>query len=280
MSLSPLRPRARLVPRLRRRDDRARRPRGAVGARAADRHHRSALARQRRRCSRSAAASSTPARAARCRSRSAPAAWPSSRPPGWPETGPTPPFLPRAPAPDGCYHSRPADLLVGPFLRMKTYNAKPGEIQRDWYLVDAEGKTLGRLATQIAEQPARQAQAGLHAARRHRRLRRRRQRREDRGHGQQARGEDVLPALRLSRRPARAHAARAARPAADRGAAQGGQGHAPPQQARPRPIDQAQDLRRPGASARGAGTDHSGGVRCRPRPSISAPASARRPSRA
>ena len=34
---------------------------------------------------------------------------------------------------------------------MKTYNAKPGEIQRDWYLVDAEGKTLGRLATQIAE---------------------------------------------------------------------------------------------------------------------------------
>ena len=35
---------------------------------------------------------------------------------------------------------------------MKTYNAKPGEIQRDWYLVDAEGKTLGRLATQIVEQ--------------------------------------------------------------------------------------------------------------------------------
>ena len=34
---------------------------------------------------------------------------------------------------------------------MKTYSAKPGEIARDWYLVDAEGKTLGRLATQIAE---------------------------------------------------------------------------------------------------------------------------------
>jgi large subunit ribosomal protein L13 len=34
---------------------------------------------------------------------------------------------------------------------MKTYNAKPGEVQRDWYLVDAEGQTLGRLATQIAE---------------------------------------------------------------------------------------------------------------------------------
>jgi large subunit ribosomal protein L13 len=34
---------------------------------------------------------------------------------------------------------------------MKTYNAKQGEIQRDWVIVDAEGKTLGRLATQIAE---------------------------------------------------------------------------------------------------------------------------------
>ncbi len=34
---------------------------------------------------------------------------------------------------------------------MKTYNPKPGEIQRDWVIVDAEGKTLGRLATQIAE---------------------------------------------------------------------------------------------------------------------------------
>ena len=33
----------------------------------------------------------------------------------------------------------------------KTWNAKPGEIERHWYVVDAEGKTLGRLATQIAE---------------------------------------------------------------------------------------------------------------------------------
>jgi large subunit ribosomal protein L13 len=33
----------------------------------------------------------------------------------------------------------------------KTWNAKPGELQRRWYLVDAEGKTLGRLATQIAD---------------------------------------------------------------------------------------------------------------------------------
>ena len=34
---------------------------------------------------------------------------------------------------------------------MKTYAAKPGEIERQWYVVDAESKTLGRLATEIAE---------------------------------------------------------------------------------------------------------------------------------
>src|SRR5881275_912912 len=34
---------------------------------------------------------------------------------------------------------------------MKTYTAKPGEITRDWYIVDADGLTLGRLATQIAD---------------------------------------------------------------------------------------------------------------------------------
>ena len=34
---------------------------------------------------------------------------------------------------------------------MKTYSAKPGEITREWYLVDADGLTLGRLATVIAD---------------------------------------------------------------------------------------------------------------------------------
>ena len=33
----------------------------------------------------------------------------------------------------------------------KTWNAKPGEIHRQWYVVDAEGQTLGRLATRIAD---------------------------------------------------------------------------------------------------------------------------------
>ena len=33
---------------------------------------------------------------------------------------------------------------------MKSYIAKPAEVQRKWYVVDAEGKTLGRLASEIA----------------------------------------------------------------------------------------------------------------------------------
>jgi large subunit ribosomal protein L13 len=34
---------------------------------------------------------------------------------------------------------------------MKTWNAKPGDVERRWYVVDADGKTLGRLATRIAD---------------------------------------------------------------------------------------------------------------------------------
>ncbi len=34
---------------------------------------------------------------------------------------------------------------------MKTYMAKPGEIERRWYIVDAKGKTLGRLSTEVAK---------------------------------------------------------------------------------------------------------------------------------
>jgi large subunit ribosomal protein L13 len=33
---------------------------------------------------------------------------------------------------------------------MKTFSAKPHEVRHDWYVVDAAGKTLGRLATEIA----------------------------------------------------------------------------------------------------------------------------------
>ena len=33
---------------------------------------------------------------------------------------------------------------------MKTFSAKPAEVQRDWFVVDATNKTLGRLSTEIA----------------------------------------------------------------------------------------------------------------------------------
>jgi large subunit ribosomal protein L13 len=34
---------------------------------------------------------------------------------------------------------------------MKTHSTKPSEIERQWYVVDAEGQTLGRLASEIAK---------------------------------------------------------------------------------------------------------------------------------
>ncbi|MCG3202204.1 MAG: 50S ribosomal protein L13 [Gammaproteobacteria bacterium] len=33
---------------------------------------------------------------------------------------------------------------------MKTFSAKPAEVRRDWYVLDATNKTLGRLATEVA----------------------------------------------------------------------------------------------------------------------------------
>ncbi|MDP8254381.1 MAG: 50S ribosomal protein L13 [Candidatus Alcyoniella australis] len=34
---------------------------------------------------------------------------------------------------------------------MKTYNAKPGEVERIWYLLDAQDLVLGRISTRIAD---------------------------------------------------------------------------------------------------------------------------------
>jgi large subunit ribosomal protein L13 len=33
---------------------------------------------------------------------------------------------------------------------MKSFSAKAETVRRDWYVVDAAGKTLGRLATELA----------------------------------------------------------------------------------------------------------------------------------
>ena len=50
------------------------------------------------------------------------------------------------------YHPLAArEVLCAAFPRMKTYVATPADRQRDWYVVDAEGQTLGRLATRIAD---------------------------------------------------------------------------------------------------------------------------------
>ena len=34
---------------------------------------------------------------------------------------------------------------------MKTYSAKPLEVERKWYILDAEGKTLGKVAVLAAD---------------------------------------------------------------------------------------------------------------------------------
>ena len=34
---------------------------------------------------------------------------------------------------------------------MKTFMASPATIERKWYVVDADGKTLGRLASEVAK---------------------------------------------------------------------------------------------------------------------------------
>lgn len=35
-------------------------------------------------------------------------------------------------------------------MSVKTYVTKPDEVKREWFVVDASGKTLGRLATEVA----------------------------------------------------------------------------------------------------------------------------------
>ena len=130
------------------------------------------------------------------------------------------------------------------FREMKTYTAKPGEIQRDWYVVDAEGQTLGRLATRIADQL--------------------------RGKGKPQYTPHVdtgdfvivvnaekihLTGQKLDKKMVYRHSgypgglktrthARAARAPADRGDPQGGQGDAPQEQARGRAAHEAQGVRR------------------------------------
>src|SRR5438477_12219250 len=41
--------------------------------------------------------------------------------------------------------------LRPPFSRMKTYAPKPQDVERRWYVVDAAGGVLGRLASEVAK---------------------------------------------------------------------------------------------------------------------------------
>ena len=46
---------------------------------------------------------------------------------------------------------RPERGLFHVRIPMGTYTAKPSDRERNWYVVDANGLTLGRLSTQIAD---------------------------------------------------------------------------------------------------------------------------------
>ncbi len=48
-----------------------------------------------------------------------------------------------------CAADRQTDSRRKPEI-MKTFSAKPADVRRDWYVVDATGKTLGRLSTELA----------------------------------------------------------------------------------------------------------------------------------
>ncbi|HHS96601.1 MAG TPA: 50S ribosomal protein L13 [Chloroflexi bacterium] len=42
-------------------------------------------------------------------------------------------------------------IPVGSERKVKTYVTKPSDVEREWFVVDAEGKTLGRLASEVAK---------------------------------------------------------------------------------------------------------------------------------
>ena len=45
---------------------------------------------------------------------------------------------------------------------MQTYMANPDKIERKWYVVDAEGCTLGRLASGVAKRIKRKEQTSVY----------------------------------------------------------------------------------------------------------------------
>ena len=101
----------------------------------------------------------------------------------------------------------------------KTYSPKPSDIDRRWFVVDADGKTLGRLSTEIARILS--------------------------GKNKPQYAPHVDTAVQL-------------RAIQDRGDPACGQGDAAEEQDRTTPAEEAQGLRRAGASALGAATGRAG----------------------
>ena len=83
---------------------------------------------------------------------------------------------------------------------MKTYSAKPAEVDKKWVMIDADGLVVGRLASIVAMRLRGKHKPTLHAACRLRRQRHRHQRRQGGADRPQGRAEGLLPAHRLYRR--------------------------------------------------------------------------------
>lgn len=47
-------------------------------------------------------------------------------------------------------HNEDTEIKGGCYMRSTTFMAKAGEVERKWYVIDAAGKPLGRVATQAA----------------------------------------------------------------------------------------------------------------------------------
>ena len=64
--------------------------------------------------------------------------------------GSTPAIAAATPTQGGGF-SRPTEPAIYWRKTVKTYHAKPGEVEREWVIIDAEDQVLGRVATKAAQ---------------------------------------------------------------------------------------------------------------------------------
>jgi len=147
------------------------------------------------------------------------------------------------PEPAPAVSGRSARAPLSTETLMKTFSAKPQEVQRDWFRRRCHRQGARAPGRRDCASPARQAQARVHAARRHGRFHRRRQRRAHQGHRQQGRRQDLLPPYRLPGRHSRAELCEDAGTAPGPRAREGREGHAAEGPARLRDDQEAQGIR-------------------------------------